>query len=98
MKKMVKVILYENGTYEVNDADPHHVTQMMYGHNGNTGLHFREYYCPKDEWKKYLMKLLSTNDIDKKIRKLQKQKKEMEKLKKEIAKTIIETDIESEDK
>lgn len=86
MKEMVEVILHENGTYEVNDIDPHYATQLMYGYDGSTGLHYRLYKCPKDEWKPYLMKLLSTEDIDKEIRKLQKQKKEMEKLKKEIIK------------
>lgn len=90
MKEMVEVILYENGTYEVNDVDPHHATQMLYGYNGSTRIHFRKYYCPKDKWKTYLIKLLSTKDIDKKIQKLQKQKKEMEKLKEKIIKAIGE--------
>lgn len=88
MKEMVEVVLHENGTYEVNNIDPHNATQKLYRYNGSTGLHSQVYICPKDKWKTYLMKLLSTKDIDKKIKELQKQKKAMEKLKEEITKTF----------
>lgn len=87
---MVQVILYENGTYEVNDIDPQHITQRLCGYNGLTGVSCQMYNCPKAKWKNYLMKLLSTKDIDKKIRELQKQKRTMEKLKEKLVKAIGE--------
>lgn len=86
MKEMVEVILWENGTYEVKDTDLHYATQRLSRYSGSTGLCAELYICPKDKWKTYLMKLLSTKDIDKKIKELQKQKKAMEKLKEEIIK------------
>jgi len=90
MREMVQVILYEDCTYEVNDVDPHHAVQHLYGSYNRT--YFQFYYCPKDRWEKYLVRMLSasTKDIDKKIRELQKQKKEMEKLKEKFVKIIEE--------
>ena len=89
MKEMVEVILWENGTYEVKDTDSYNATQKLYRYNGSTGLGAELYICPKDKWRTYLMKLLSTKDIDKKIKELQKQKKTMEKLKEEIIKKEV---------
>ena len=99
MREMVQVILYDDCTYEVNDIDPHHAVpkvkhyhavQHFYGSYNKT--YFQFYYCPKDKWEKYLVKMLSlsTKDIDKKIRELKKQKKEMEKLKEKFVKIIEE--------
>ena len=73
-REMVEVILYENGEYEVRGANTHHATQHMVG-MGNKGR-FESYYCPKNEWKHYLLQMaISTKDIDEKIKKLKKQKK-----------------------
>lgn len=51
--------------------------KKMYRYDGNTGLSAKLYICKKDKWKYYLMKLLSTKDIDDKIRELNKKKKAM---------------------
>jgi hypothetical protein len=75
---MVKVILYKNGEYEVKGADPHHATQHMVGMSDKG--RFESYYCPKNEWKHYLLRLLSTEDIDDKIKELKKQKEAREEL------------------
>jgi len=88
MREMVEVILYENGTYEVNDIDPHCATQRLYRYNGQAKLSAKVYNCPKDKWETYLMKLISTKDIDRKIKELQKQKKAIENLKENIVKTL----------
>ena len=105
MKEMVQVILYENGTYEVKDTDPYHATQWFHGYNGTTGLQYEKYNCPKDKWKEYLMKLLSTKYIDRqiqkmqsKIQKLQKQKKMREELKENLVKARVIRSDESEGK
>lgn len=92
MREMVQVILYDNCVYEVVKADPHHAVQKLYGCNSTNRIYYQIYYCPKDKWEKYLVKMISTStkDIDKKIRELQKQKKEMEKLKEKFIKIIEE--------
>ena len=82
MKKMVEVILYENGTYEVKDTEPYHATQWFHGYSGVTGLKYEKYNCPKDKWEEYLMKLLSTKDIDKQMQKLQRKLQELQRQKK----------------
>lgn len=87
---MVSVKLYEDGTYEVKDIEPYYATLRLYG--SCNGKHCEVYYCPKASWKKYLLKLLSTKDIDKKIKELEKQKNKIEQLREKIAK-----EIESED-
>jgi hypothetical protein len=85
-REMVEVVLYEDGTYEVNEADSHHAIQSMVG-RGNKGR-FELYYCPKDKWKHYLLILLSTKDIDWKIEKLKEQKKAREELAEKIKKEL----------
>lgn len=86
-REMVEVILYENGEYEVKVANPHNATQHMVG-MGNKGR-FESYYCPKDEWKHYLMEMvMSTKDIDAKIEKLKEQKKIREELAAKIKKEL----------
>jgi hypothetical protein len=85
-REMVEVVLYENGEYEVNGADSHHAIQSMVGMD-NRGR-FESYYCPKDEWKHYLLKLLCTKDIDVKIEKLKEQKKIREELAAKIKKEL----------
>lgn len=90
MREMVEVILYDDGTYEVNGVDSRHVTQKMVGWSGSR--HLEKYYCKKDKWKYYLMKLLDTKDIDRQIQRLKKKKKEMEKLKEKISKEIKESE------
>jgi hypothetical protein len=85
-REMVEVVLYEDGTYEVNGADSHHAIQSMVGRDIK-GL-FEIYYCPKDEWKRYLLLLLSTNRIDEKIEKLKERKKTREELAAKIKKEL----------
>ena len=83
---MVSVRLYEDGTYEVEDIDPGYATQRLVG--SCNGKHCEIYFCPKASWKKYLLRLLSTKDIDKKIKELEKQKKKIEQLREKITKEI----------
>ena len=91
---MVKVKLYKDMIHNtdemfiVEDADPNLATHRGYGWD-SMGEH-ESYYCPKKSWKKYLLKLLSTKDIDKEISKLQKKKKKIEELKAKITKEIEE--------
>ncbi len=85
-REMVSVSLYEDGTYDVEDINPEYATVRLYG--SKNGKHCDVYYCPKASWKKYLLKLLSTKDIDKKIKELEKQKKKIEKLREKITKEI----------
>lgn len=85
-REMVEVILYEDGEYEVKGANPHYAIQSMVG-MGNKGR-FESYYCPKNEWKHYLLILLSTKDIDAKIEKLKEQKKTREELATKIKKEL----------
>jgi hypothetical protein len=76
-REMVEVVLYEDGTYEVNGADPHHATQHMVGMNDKG--RYEKYRCTKDKWKHYLLQMvISTKDIDAKIEKLKEQKKARE--------------------
>ena len=85
-REMVEVVLYEDGEYEVKGANPHYAIQRMVG-MGNKGR-FESYYCPKNEWKHYLLILLSTKDIDEKIEKLKERKKTKEELAAKIKKEL----------
>ena len=85
-REMVEVVLYEDGTYTVEDADSNLATQRMWG--WRNGKDCDVYYCFKSRWKEYLVKLLSTKDIDRKIAELKKQKKAKEDLKAKILKEI----------
>lgn len=93
MREMVEVVLWEDGTYEVEDTNPNHVTQMMYRYDcKGLGRSGKVYICKKEKWKYYLMKMLSTKDIDDEIRELKKKKKAMEQLKEKISKEIKESE------
>lgn len=92
MREMVEVRLWEDGTYEVEDTEPHFATQKLYSYDGKLGRNGKAYICKKEKWKYYLMKLLSTNDIDNQIRELKKKKKAMEQLKEKISKEIKENE------
>ena len=74
---MVKVILYEDGTYSVEDIESYYATQELVG--WTNGKRMNIYHCPKSQWKKYLFKLLSpeAKDIDKQIEKLNKRKQKI---------------------
>ena len=85
-REMVEVILYADGTYEVVDIPSYYATERYYGMRNDK--HFTSYYCPKSKWKYYLMKLLSTKDIDKQIEELKKKKRMMEELKKTLKETL----------
>lgn len=89
-REMVEVTLYEDGTYTVEDADSRYATQRMYGYHN--GKRYDSYYCFKSRWKEYLVKLLSTKDIDREIAELKKKKRAKETLKAKILKEI-EVDI-----
>lgn len=85
-REMVSVVLYEDGTYTVEDIPDYYATQQLYGvHNGKN---CKIYYCFKSKWKTYLLKLLSTNDIDRQIAELNKKKKAIMKLKEQIKKEL----------
>ena len=79
---MVRVCLYEDGTYEVKDIESYWATQKLYGACDKG--HYRAYNCLKGRWKYYLLKLLDTSDIDKEIKELQKRKRARQKLRKKI--------------
>lgn len=94
-REMVKVILYEDGTYTVEDTSPNCATQRMWGMRNGKDCDI--YYCFKSRWKEYLVRLLSTKDIDREIAELKKQKKAKEALKARILKEI-EAEAEHEQK
>lgn len=85
-KEMVKVILYEDGEYEVVEGESYYRTQRLVGMCG--GRHCDIYICSKGKWKYYLLRLLSTKDIDAKIKKLKEQKKIKEELAVKIKKEL----------
>lgn len=85
-REMVSVRLYEDGIYEVEDIDPKYTTTRLYG--SKNGKHCDIYFCPKASWKKYLLELISTKDIDEKIKELEWQKKKLERLREKITKEI----------
>lgn len=85
-REMVSVILYEDGTYIVEDIPDYYATQKLYGMRD--GKSCKIYHCIKSKWKTYLLRLLSlsTKDIDKQIAELNKQKKAIMELKEQIKK------------
>lgn len=85
-REMVEVVLYEDGEYEVKEANPRNAIQSMVGMSDKG--RFESYYCPKNEWKHYFLKLLCTKDIDKKIEKLKEQKKIREELAEKFKKEL----------
>lgn len=85
-REMVQVVLYEDGTYEVNDIEPYYATQQLVGYKN--GKNCKMYNCLKRNWKKYLMKLLDTKDIEKQIQELQRRKKNLDILRSQIAQEL----------
>lgn len=85
-REMVSVVLYEDGTYTVEDILDYYATQKLYGMRD--GKNCKIYHCVKSKWKTYLLKLLSTNDIDEQIAELNKQKKAIMELKEQIKKEL----------
>lgn len=94
-REMVEVTLYEDGTYTVEDIDSCCATQRLYGYNH--GKDCEIYHCFKSRWKEYLVKLLSTKDIDREIAELKKKKRAREALKARILREI-EAEVEHEQK
>lgn len=84
--EMVEVILFEDGTYEVKDIPSVYATQRLCGVRNGQSCDI--YHCYKSKWKEYLLKLLSTNQIDKQIEELQKRKKKLTSLKEKISKEL----------
>lgn len=87
-REMVSVVLYEDGTYIVEDIPDYYATQKLCGMRD--GKNCKIYHCAKSKWKTYLLRLLSTNniDIDKQIAELNKQKKAIMELKEQIKKEL----------
>ena len=81
-REMVRVRLYENGEDTVEDVEPYWATQRLYGYIN--GKRYDGYNCKKSMWKKYLLKLTSTDDIDKEIAELKRKKKRMEDLRQKL--------------
>lgn len=55
-QEMVKLTLYEDGTYKVEDSDPDYKTQRMYGVDKD-GRGMDIYYCRKDKWEWYILRV-----------------------------------------
>ena len=92
-EEMVKVTLFEDGKYTVEDISSSYATQRMYGSVG--GVNVETYYCPKRTWKRYLFKLVASinKDIDKEIKALQKRKAEVLKIKEQLMKEFSEKEV-----
>ena len=89
-REMVKVTLYENGRYTVEDISSDYATQRLYG--TSDGMHVDVYYCLKKNWKKYLLKLVSTTEIDRKIAELKKQRQKMIELRERLNSEVSESE------
>ena len=89
-REMVKVTLYEDGRYEVKDIPSDCKTQRLYG--VSNGMDIDIYHCPKKNWKKYLLKLVSTTEIDKQIAELKKKKQKMVKLIERLNREVLESE------
>lgn len=85
-REMVSVVLYEDGTYKIEDIPDYYATQELYGMRD--GKNCKIYHCIKSKWKTYLLRLLSTDDIDKQILELNKQKKAIIELKNRLKKEL----------
>lgn len=85
-REMVSVVLYEDGTYKIEDIPDYYATQKLYGMRD--GKSCKIYHCIKSKWKTYLLRLLSTDDIDKQILELNKQKKAIIELKNRLKKEL----------
>ena len=85
---MVKVVLFEDGTYKVSDVNGKRKIQKLNG--VSKGKKCELYFCNKDKWKEYLLKLISEsiNRIDEELSKLQKNRKVLVELKNRISKEI----------
>ena len=81
-RKMVSVTLFEDGTYIVKDIEPDWATQRSSGFF--KGQRVETYFCLKDKWKYYLLKLCDTKRIDNEINELRKRKEKLESLKNKL--------------
>ena len=91
-REMVKVSLYEDGRYTVKDVSSDCVTQRLWG--VSDGVDVDIYYCPKKNWKKYLLRLASTKEIDKQISELKKKKQKIIELRELLKSEISESEEE----
>lgn len=88
-KEMVEVLLYKDGTFELNnDIYGDVTTHKDYGFNKSQFCYM--YYCRKDKWKMYLLKLINEyeKDIDKNLKQLNKRKEKLEKLKEKYSEVM----------
>lgn len=90
-REMVKVTLDENGRYTVDDVSSDYVTQRLWGTKDDMQVDI--YYCLKKNWKKYLLKLVSTTEIDRQIAELKKQKQKMIELKEQLNNEVSESEV-----
>ena len=88
--EMVKVTLDENGRYTVEDVSSDYTTHRLYG--TKDGMQVDIYYCPKKNWKKYLLKLVSTTEIDRQIAELKERKQKMIELRERLNSEISESE------
>ena len=88
-REMVKVTLYANGKYTVEDISPDHATKRLCGMKD--GMNVDIYYCLKKSWKKYLLRLLSTTEIDRQIAELKRQKQKIIELKERLNSELSES-------
>jgi len=88
MREMVRVCLYENGDYKVENIGSNYATQKLYGSDSKGS--YKMYHCLKNKWKVYLLKLIDTKKIDKEIAKLKKRKQQMEMLRKKLEKELMD--------
>lgn len=92
-REMVEVILYADGTYDINDIDSDNATQKLYGRRNGKPCDI--YFCPKVKQASYLLKLirLRHTELVKDIKMKEKMRKQVEKLELKI---LAEIDKEQE--
>lgn len=76
--EMVEVVLYDDGTYEVNDISATYATQHLVGTRNGRDVDI--YHCHKDIWQVYMIRLLKRKigEMNEVIKELNKNKKRIE--------------------
>ena len=85
-QEMVRVKVYGDGTYAVEDIDPECATQKLVGFD-DKGF-YNCYNCPKGNYERYLLRLLVTEEIDSKIADLEEAKRRIIRTREEIKKEL----------
>lgn len=83
-RKMVDIMLFDDGTYEIEDVPSYRIAHRYYG--VVDGKPCIGQICKKDKWRWHLRKLISwaIKDNNKKISKCKKENACLEKLKNEL--------------